>query len=161
MISLMFLVVFSATAFAEGLNITARVSPTETGREIVYYLGEEEIDRESMGSEGEIFEKAEKIFSVRKLDGEISLYNEKGILELIEIFEKGEVSYTKEFFENGNIKSEWTWKDGLLDGFCRTYWKNGQVASLDTYRKGRLMKRIVWDETGRMKFEKDYNSSNN
>ena len=93
--------------------------------------------------------------------GSVRLYGDDGKLELEEVYVNGELRKTREFFQDGTPKSEWAWKGGLFNGFCRSYYPNGQIASLDTYKEGRIRERVVWDEEGRMKFQKKYDYSGN
>ena len=51
-------------------------------------------------------------------------------------------------YENGNKESEWTLKDGKLDGLS-IYWdRKEQLDTKRTYKDGELISQKCWDEDG-------------
>ena len=54
-----------------------------------------------------------------------------------------------EFFEGGEVKSKSTsYKDGKLDGVFRTWFENGQISSEDSYKDGSVTLSKLWRENG-------------
>ena len=54
-----------------------------------------------------------------------------------------------EFFEGGEVKSKSTsYKDGKLDGVFRTWFENGQISSEDSYKDGSVTLSKLWYENG-------------
>jgi len=62
----------------------------------------------------------------------------------------------KTFYENGQLRTMRMYKDKKLDGISKVFYKNGEVAYIDTYVNGEKSKRIAYDQYGRLKFEQDY-----
>ena len=64
------------------------------------------------------------------------------------LIEKNAVYYTKDkqpysgqvssLYENGSIKSEWTLKNGRLDGLYKLWYKSGKKWLQNTYKDGKL-----------------------
>jgi antitoxin component YwqK of YwqJK toxin-antitoxin module len=63
----------------------------------------------------------------------------------------------KEFFESGKVKTEWTYKDDLLNGSVRYFSEDGSVKKMEVYRNGQ----IVIDNTPdvKLEIERDYHSN--
>ena len=53
-----------------------------------------------------------------------------------------------EWYENGQKKTEGTYKDGELDGKRIWWYENGQKQCEGTYKDGELIEKIEWDEDG-------------
>ena len=66
-------------------------------------------------------------------DGEYKTWYENGVLESVRILKDG-FTYTKEYWNNGNLKLEGTFVYGSVPtGRLRTYHKNGNRKSVETY----------------------------
>ncbi len=51
----------------------------------------------------------------------------------------------KEFYSNGNVKSEVTYEHGVIDGYLKEYEENGKIIKSERYLKGELV--VVSSET--------------
>jgi antitoxin component YwqK of YwqJK toxin-antitoxin module len=100
--------------------------------------------------------KAEGSFGKNGFTGTIYTYNDNSLLEIAETYKNGEIFRTREYFKNEKLKNEWSWKNGFFHGICRTFYKSGKIASLDTYEKGQMIRREVWDDSGNLKFCRTY-----
>jgi antitoxin component YwqK of YwqJK toxin-antitoxin module len=105
--------------------------------------------------------EAEGSFDSSGFTGIIYSYTSSGIIEIVETYREGELFTTREYFRSGELKNEWSWKDGLFHGTCRTFYENGKIASLDTYKNGLMVRREVWDESGNSKFCRTYTKNDN
>ena len=56
-----------------------------------------------------------------------------------------------EFYENGEKKSDGTFKDGELDGLRTEWYGKGQKKSEINYKKGKLISYKYWNEDGSVK----------
>ena len=83
------------------------------------------------------------------------------------LIEKNAVYYTKDkqpysgqvssFYENGSIKSEWTLKNGRLDGLYNLWYKSGKKWFQKNYKDGELDGlSIFWDREEFLDTEKTY-----
>lgn len=63
----------------------------------------------------------------------------------------------KEFFTSGKVKTEWTYKDDLLEGMVRYFKEDGSVSKTEVYRAGQ---RVI-DQTPDVKLEIDRDYHNN
>lgn len=63
----------------------------------------------------------------------------------------------KEFFASGKVKTEWTYKDDLLNGSVRYFGEDGSVKKMEVYRNGQ----IVVDNTPdvKLEIERDYHNN--
>jgi antitoxin component YwqK of YwqJK toxin-antitoxin module len=55
---------------------------------------------------------------------------------------------TTEYFPNGKKSGEVTYKNGLIDGVCRTYYENGDVQKSVLFEKGRFVKVLINNTNG-------------
>jgi len=55
--------------------------------------------------------------------------------------------------------AEANFKNGELDGVCKTYYPNGKIRYIDTYQNGKKINRKVYDEEGKLQSEQDYPSA--
>ena len=51
-------------------------------------------------------------------------------------------------YDNGNKESEWTLKDGKLDGLYTLWYKSGKKWLQNTYKDGGLVSQKCWAEDG-------------
>ena len=84
------------------------------------------------------------------------------------LIEKGQVFYTKDtnepysgtvfsLYENGNIESEWTLKDGKLDGLYTLWYKSGRKWLENSYKDGKLDGlSIYWDRKEQLDTKRTY-----
>ena len=83
------------------------------------------------------------------------------------IIEKNGVYYTKDkkpysgqvssLYENGSMKSEWTLKNGKLDGLYKLWYKSGKKWFQKNYKDGKLDGlSIFWDREEFLDTEKTY-----
>ena len=114
-----------------------------------------------------------------KLDGLCKAWHENGQLNKEEVFIQGKLLLSKEWFSNGQIKSETPYRNGMIQGTCKTWYENGQLCSQGEhnfhmrhgitthwYPDGRLKSRErferglphginnYWDESGKLKGKK-------
>ena len=60
-------------------------------------------------------------------------------------------------YENGNIESEWTLKDGRLDGLYTLWYKSGRKWLQNTYKDGKLDGlSIYWDRKEQLDTKRTY-----
>tara|TARA_B110000014_G_scaffold55630_1_gene37574 strand:- start:2358 stop:2912 length:555 start_codon:yes stop_codon:yes gene_type:complete len=59
----------------------------------------------------------------------VSRFYDNGKIESKEVFDKNLVrnGESKSFYKNGNLKSEWVFKNGLRDGLQKNYFGNGKL----------------------------------
>ena len=57
----------------------------------------------------------------------------------------------KEWYENGQKKSEVTFKDGKINGLVTYWYENGEKKSEGTYKNGRKISVKEWNEDGSVK----------
>ena len=60
---------------------------------------------------------------------------------------KKDGKYT-EWYENGQKRSEETWKDGKLNGKTTIWYENGQKEHEGTSKDGKFIEVTLWDEDG-------------
>lgn len=56
---------------------------------------------------------------------------------------------SKEWYANGNLKSEITYLNNEYDNEFKLFYENGQIKRLDKYKKGIFIKGKVWNEDGK------------
>ncbi len=62
-----------------------------------------------------------------------------------------------EYYSNGNKRIEGCFKEGIPQGKLKIYYPSGELKQVDKYnKKGRLKKRILYDETGRVESSETY-----
>jgi antitoxin component YwqK of YwqJK toxin-antitoxin module len=44
----------------------------------------------------------------------------------------------KEYYSEGNLMTEWNYKDGLFEGLCKMYYKDGKIMAESNYKNGIL-----------------------
>ena len=63
----------------------------------------------------------------------------------------------KSFYNSGQLKSEWSYEDGKLEGSLVTYFENGQLESKRTYSNGALAGILeTYYESGQLKSKGQY-----
>ncbi len=63
----------------------------------------------------------------------------------------------KSFYDSGQLKSEWTYENGRLEGPLLTYFENGQLESKRTYSNGELEGLLeTYYESGQLKSKGEY-----
>jgi hypothetical protein len=119
----------------------------------------------------------------------IYLSDSTTIYEVVTIYKGKENGKCLRFYNNGKIRDQLELKDGVLNGDCvsfneidkivckgywknnllfkgktMTYWKNGNIACLEIFKKGHLKKSKYWDKKGNKvdweKFKKDFYECN-
>ena len=85
----------------------------------------------TVDEEGEIDD-----FTLGILVGVSSLTNLVVLTELVEM--PGGSGINKEYYENGIIKEEISYKDGKLNGISKEYYENGSLKSESTFKDGVL-----------------------
>lgn len=58
------------------------------------------------------------------------------------------------YFISGNVKAKETYKQNKLDGLSIRYYENGRIMSEESYRSGTLITRISFDSYGNKTIEK-------
>ena len=73
-----------------------------------------------------------------KKDGKWTYYNKDGSLKGDVIYKDGEIwnGLVVSYYENGQIFSEESYKDGKKDGKWITYFENGQIFTEENYKDG-------------------------
>ena len=63
----------------------------------------------------------------------------------------------KQYYDNGQLKWESNWKDGVVDGVCRGFYENGQQRSEQNFIKGKRngIER-KWYKNGQLEYEWNY-----
>ena len=54
----------------------------------------------------------------------------------------------KGYYENGQLRYETNYKDGIVDGLGKGWYENGQLKSEWSYKDGELISEKCWDEEG-------------
>lgn len=103
-------------------------------------------------------EKLVATYTDDKLNGYLKEYNFRGDLVKTEkwvdgVLQKNNKESTKidikrEFYENGNVKSYGTSRNGILEGITRYYDENGKLVGSKFYRNGFLSSEGLIDEKG-------------
>ena len=96
------------------------------------------------------------------LDGWFRLYWENGNLRYEWYFKDGKQDgESKAWWPNGNIKSKRNYKDGKFDGLRNSWYEDGQVAGIRDYKYGK--KDGLWTDyykSGKVWMKKTYESGN-
>ena len=62
-----------------------------------------------------------------------------------------------EYDSNGNKRIEGCFKEGIQQGELKIYYLGGELKQVDKYnKKGRLKKRVLYDETGKIERSETY-----
>lgn len=102
------------------------------------------------------------IFKGTKKDGkkhgiETTIIEETNTIKFIQKYKDGELDGTcKSFYENGNIYQESHWKNGKLDGIATEYDRDGNILHKFWYKDHKLIKSIEYDKKGNVIKETDY-----
>ena len=84
-----------------------------------------------------------------KKDGKYTEWYENGQKRSEETWKDGKLNgKTTIWYENGQKEEEGTYKDGIPDGKRTTWYENGQKRSEGTFKDGDLISRECWDEDG-------------
>jgi len=78
------------------------------------------------------------IFAEREVDIDKIKYDDKKELGYVNYKDDELDGLIKEYYENGQIKSEMYYKSGNLDGPATEYYENGQVYIQESYKDGEL-----------------------
>jgi len=63
----------------------------------------------------------------------------------------------RRYWENGNLRYEWYFKDGEQDGGAKAWWPNGDIKNKRNYRDGKLHGPLkAWRENGRVSGIRDF-----
>ena len=90
----------------------------------------------TIDEEGEIDD-----LSLGLLVGFSALTNLVALTELVEMPEGSGIN--KEYYENGIIKEEISYKDGKLNGISKEYYENGSLKSESTFKDGVLDGKVI------------------
>ena len=94
-----------------------------------------------------------------QLDGVCRAWHETGQLKIEEVFTIGMLLSSKEWFANGQIKSETPYKNGMIHGIRKTWYENGQLLRQCPYMEHmRHGTSTSWYPTGRIKSEEKFQS---
>ena len=126
-----------------GKERTEDISKLEMRDEKIYIIGEDKpytgtlIDKYENGNLGKIAE-----FKNGLRHGKQETYDKNGQLN----------GPYNSYYENGNLKTEATYRNGKEDGPIRVYYENGQLWSESKYKNGVEVAPIKWyDENGNPK----------
>ena len=88
-------------------------------------------------------------------DGLIKEYHDNGQLKSERTYKDGKLDgLIKEYHDNGQLKSEITYKDGKKNGPYTWYWDNGNISDQGAYKDGKLDGPIkVYYYTGELQIE--------
>lgn len=90
-------------------------------------------------------------------DGYFKWYYEDGTLKKTEKYEMGvlieapetaKIRFKQQFYPNGEVKAEGTYRKGVKDGIHRTFDENGEVISSAIYADGKVRAEGVYDADG-------------
>lgn len=56
----------------------------------------------------------------------------------------------------GNLKTQWTVNNGVLNGPAVSYYPDGEIKFIDMYKNGRKVNRKKFDPEGKLEFEQNY-----
>lgn len=115
----------------------------------------------TMYKDGTIMEKANYKDDV--LEGERSLYNDKGELEIIELYNNGKLDGPfKTYYSDGSIQFEADYNEGVLEGKTTKYYQSGEkmeeVLFVDNKEEGPF---VEFYENGNKKWEGVYHNGDN
>ena len=92
-----------------------------------------------------------------KLDGFCRAWYESGKIRIEEVFTKGILFSSTQWFTNGQIKSKTSYKQGMIHGICKTWYENGQLASQCSYKENiRHGVATTWYPDGRLKSQEKF-----
>jgi len=60
------------------------------------------------------------------------------------------------YYPNGALKTRWNMSEGKLSGAATTYYEDGEILYIDSYREGLKIHRKKFDREGRLEFEQAY-----
>lgn len=56
----------------------------------------------------------------------------------------------REYYKNGQVKAEWSYKKGVVDGPYKSYYENGRLKSEVIFRNGKIDSEVKeYDEEGK------------
>lgn len=105
-------------------------------KEVPYINGLREGRVKTFSNEGVLI--AIENYVADKYHGEIIHYSENGIIERSAIYEKGERQSEKQFYENGELKNTFSYRNGEMDGKANFYFDNGQLMMKVVFREDKL-----------------------
>jgi antitoxin component YwqK of YwqJK toxin-antitoxin module len=81
--------------------------------------------------------------------GEVLVRDDEGRLyELITFVAGIQEGLTREFWPNGQVRSEHWYEGGVIHGVGRTWHENGRLASETRYRHGLVLDERTWSKDG-------------
>lgn len=127
-----FLTFFAVTVFAQRIKyLDADFLPVSNKSEAIYYT-ETTLETSISGTV--------KTFL---LNG--TLYSEAAYSDL---YHKKQEGLTRTFYSNGNIKAEFQFKDGLMDGPIKTFYPNQRLKRAELYVKGKAQQSRCFSKAG-------------
>ncbi|GAG07709.1 unnamed protein product, partial [marine sediment metagenome] len=101
--------------------------------------------------------KAERNYKANRLSGITRRYYEGGQLWIKWNYKGGKRSgITKEYYSNGRRKAEANFKNDKLEGITRIYSKKGEIAAINSYRKGYKINAKKYNEIGKLVLDQNY-----
>ena len=62
----------------------------------------------------------------------------------------------KEYYPSGELKYEWSVKNGKLVGLTKTYYESGVLRGEHNYKNGKKINRKAYTPRGKLEFDQDY-----
>lgn len=87
-------------------------------------------------------------------------YNLNGIVILDYYTSTNGIFYIKTYYDDGQLNCVYRRVNGLLDGNCKGYYKNGQLEFDENYFEGKLHSSKKYYEDGQLKSEENYINGN-
>ncbi|MFP4472531.1 MAG: toxin-antitoxin system YwqK family antitoxin [Candidatus Omnitrophota bacterium] len=131
------------------------VSPAGKATRLNYKNGRLDGDFATHFADGKL--QAEISYRDGVLDGEFRLFYPSGLLHQEKTFHKGKLNGVYRAWDpDGALFFEIEYQDSVKNGFDRSYRKNGTMEYEDTYVHGRKVLSRTFDESGKLKYEQEY-----
>ena len=76
------------------------------------------------------------------------MYEDGQIKSLVQFKDGKKDGLSTAWYENGQKKREINWKDGKYDGLETGWYRNGQKVGEGNYKDGKLMSAVIWKPNG-------------
>ena len=150
--ALLFLIIASmipATASSEVIG-KRKINPIDRTFTITYFSDGKQVAQKTIGQDGNTIKFTGKI-----PDGIIREYYDDGTLMYESTYKNGALEGpTKGFYQNGALAGEWNYKNDELEGTGKVYFNTGELQYIDTYENGEMVDRKTYDKTGKLVTEK-------
>ena len=84
-------------------------------------------------------------------------YYESGELKEEASYKKGkQAGLTKTYYESGALRWKANYKESKQEGLSKTYYVGGEMFCVDTYKDDQQIKRKIYDNKGKLKYEQDF-----